>query len=149
MFSCRFIKEGKRTAAGQINNKRRRREHMAAEYTEYDYVAASTVDVSELEPLDAETEKIMKGELGTGLKLSLFYYAFIFAIPILNWFAPDFMFSRMWGGMTYAWFLTGIIAMAMAFIIAYAHTTLYEKRLQNYQGGFGTSAGKSEGRNIG
>lgn len=121
---------------------------MANEYSEYDYVAAGTIDVSELPPLDAETGKIMKDEFSTGFKLSLLYYAFIFAIPILNWFAPGFMFSRMWGGMTYSWFFTGIIAMAMAFIIAYVHTTLYEKRIQKYQNN-GSSLGKSEGRNIG
>ncbi|MFT9849771.1 DUF485 domain-containing protein [Aneurinibacillus sp. REN35] len=122
---------------------------MASEYTEYEYVAAGTIDVSELPPLDPETDKIMKDEFSTGFKLSLFYYVFIFTIPILNWFAPDFMFSRFWGGMTYSWFFTGIIAMAMAFIIAYLHTTLYEKRLQKYQGSTPSSLGNSEGRNIG
>lgn len=104
---------------------------MAGEYSEYDYVAADTVDVSKLEPLDPETKRIMKGEFSTGLKLTLFYYIFIFAIPILNWYAGSFMFSRMWGGMTYSWFLTSVVAMAMAFIIAYVHTTLYERRLKN------------------
>lgn len=104
---------------------------MAGEYSEYDYVAADTIDVSELEPLDPETRKIMKGEFSTGIKLTLFYYVFILSIPILNWYADGFMFSRMWGGMTYSWFFTSIVAMAMAFIIAYVHTTLYEKRLKN------------------
>lgn len=122
---------------------------MAAEYTEYDYVAAGTVDVSELKPLDRETERIMKDELGTGFKLTAFYYAFIFMIPILNWFASGFMFSRVWGGMTFSWFLTGIVAMAMAFIIAYIHTSLYEKRLQKYQGSSSSSTDRAEGRNIG
>ncbi|MGM0863261.1 MAG: hypothetical protein ACQEWF_01130 [Bacillota bacterium] len=104
---------------------------MAGDYSEYDYVAAETIDVSELEPLDPETRKIMKGEFSTGIKLTLFYYVFILSIPILNWYADGFMFSRMWGGMTYSWFFTSIVAMAMAFIIAYVHTTLYEKRLKN------------------
>jgi len=104
---------------------------MAGEYSEYDYVAADTIDVSELEPLDPETRKIMKGEFSTGIKLTLFYYVFILSIPILNWYADGFMFSRMWGGMTYSWFFTSIVAMGMAFIIAYVHTTLYEKRLKN------------------
>lgn len=106
---------------------------MAAEYTEYEYVEAGKIDISELPPLDAETDKIMKKEFSTGFKLTLFYYSFIFMIPVLNWFAPDFMFSNMWGGMTYAWFFTGIVAMGMAFVIAYVHTHLYEKRLQNTQ----------------
>lgn len=106
---------------------------MAGEYSEYDYVAAETIDVSELKPLDPETSKIMKGEFSTGIKFTIFYYIFILAIPVLNWFFDGFMFSRMWGGMTYSWFLTGIVAFAMAFIIAYAHTALYEKRLKKYQ----------------
>ncbi|MDZ5473655.1 hypothetical protein SM124_18215 [Bacillus sp. 31A1R] len=120
---------------------------MAGEYTEYDYVEAGTIDVSELEPLDPETRRIMKGEFGTGIKLTVFYYIFILSIPILNWFASEFMFSRMWGGMTYSWFFTSVVAMAMAFIIAYIHTSLYEKRLQkNHDSGQSTTS--SEERRI-
>lgn len=123
---------------------------MAAEYTEYEYVEAGTVDIKDLPPLDSETEKIMKGEFSTGFKLSLLYYLFIFTIPVLNWFAPDFMFSHFWGGMTYSWFLTGIVAMAIAFIIAYVHTNLYEKRLNKYKTNSSTNAGGSiDGRTAG
>ncbi|RSD26870.1 hypothetical protein [Mesobacillus subterraneus] len=120
---------------------------MAGEYQEYNYVAADTIDVSELEPLDPETKKIMKSEFSTGIKLTLFYYVFILSIPILNWYAGEFMFSRMWGGMTYSWFFTSIVAMAMAFIIAFIHTTLYEKRLKKNQSEQSTSP--ADGRRIG
>lgn len=113
---------------------------MAGEYSEYNYVAADTIDVSELEPLDPETKKIMKGEFRTGIKLTLFYYVFILSIPVLNWFAEGFIFSRMWGGMTYSWFLTSVVAMAMAFIIAFIHTALYEKRLKNNQSNHSTTS---------
>lgn len=106
---------------------------MGAEYKEYDYVPAGTIDVSELEPLDQQTEQLMKQEFKTGFKLTIFYYVFILMIPVLNWFATDFMFSDMWGGMSYAWFLTSIVAMAMAFIVAMIHTYLYEKRLKSMQ----------------
>ncbi|WP_243387894.1 hypothetical protein [Bacillus kexueae] len=106
---------------------------MAGEYKEYDYVPAGSIDVSELEPLDSQTDRLMKQEFKTGFKLTIFYYAFILAIPVLNWFATDFMFSNMWGGMSYAWFLTSIVAMAMAFIIALIHTYLYEKRSKELQ----------------
>lgn len=102
---------------------------MAGEYTKYDYVAASTIDIHELEPLDSETDGIIKAELGTGLKLAFIYFSFILAMPVLNWFAGGFMFSRMWGGMTYAWFFTGIIAMLMAFLIAFINIRSYERRL--------------------
>ncbi|CAM3488151.1 hypothetical protein [Cytobacillus oceanisediminis] len=121
---------------------------MAGEYTEYNYVAADTIDVSELEPLDPETRQIMRSEFSTGLKLTVFYYIFILSIPILNWFAGGFMFSRMWGGMTYSWFLTSIVAMAMAFIIAYVHTSLYEKRLKNNQSNSSNPEASSRERRI-
>ncbi|MFC0270749.1 hypothetical protein ACFFIX_04695 [Metabacillus herbersteinensis] len=105
---------------------------MAGDFKEYDYVKASTIDVRDLEPLDSDTSTIMKSEFGTGFKLTLFYFAFIFTIPVLNWFAGGFMFSNFYGGMTFAWFLTGIVSMAMAFIIAFIHTTLYEMRIKKY-----------------
>lgn len=121
---------------------------MAGEYSEYDYVAADTIDVSELEPLDPETRKVMTSEFSTGLKLTVFYYIFILSIPVLNWYAEGFMFSRMWGGMTYSWFLTSIVAMGMAFVIAYIHTSLYEKRLKSKKDDSGSSAPSPEERSI-
>jgi len=120
---------------------------LAGEYREYNYVAADTIDISELEPLDPETTQTMKSEFSTGIKLTLFYYVFILSIPILNWYAGDFMFSRMWGGMTYSWFFTSIVAMAMAFVIALIHTTLYEKRLK--QSHSKQSTAPADGRRIG
>ncbi|RZH98075.1 hypothetical protein EIG99_14565, partial [Staphylococcus condimenti] len=59
----------------------------------------------------------------------------------------EFMFSRMWGGMTYSWFFTSIVAMAMAFVIALIHTTLYEKRLKQSQSEQSTAP--ADGRRIG
>jgi len=91
-----------------------------------------TVDVKSLQPLDRETEGIMKSELRTGLGLSLFYYLFIISIPILNWYLTDLAYTRIWGGMTLTWFLTTIVGMVMAFLIAYIHTKSYEKRLAKY-----------------
>lgn len=92
-----------------------------------------TVDVKDLTALDSETSFIMKSELKTGVGLSLFYYIFIFSIPVMNWFLHDLAFSNIWGGMSLTWFLTTIVAVAMAFLIAYIHTHLYEKRLQMYE----------------
>lgn len=34
--------------------------------------------------------------------------------------------------MSLSWFLTSLVAMAMAFFIAYIHTKLYERRLKTY-----------------
>jgi|GEM_PF-367327 len=104
---------------------------MAGEYKEMDYVEAGKIHISQLERLDSETAQTMKGDFATASKLSAFYFLFIFSIPVLNWFAPDFMFSRFWGGMTFSWFMTAVIGMAMAFILAFIYVYVYEKRLQN------------------
>ncbi len=105
---------------------------MGADYKDYEYVEAGTIDVKDLPPLDSSTAEIMRGEFRTGSKLTLFYFLFIFSIPVINWYAPSFAFSKFWGGMTVTWFITSIVAMAMAFIIAYIHTSLYERRLHKY-----------------
>lgn len=100
---------------------------------DYEYVEAGTIDIKDLPPLDATTNKIMKDEFLTGFGLTVFYFILIFSIPIMNWFAPEFAFKKIWGGMTVTLFYTTVIMMAMAFIIAYVHTTLYEKRLKKYE----------------
>ncbi|OCS87600.1 hypothetical protein [Caryophanon tenue] len=105
---------------------------MAAEYQDYDYVEAGTIDAKDLPPLKPQIKKNMRGELSTGLILATIYFAFIFSIPVLNWFFPDIAFKPFWGGMTVTWFLTTVIGMAMAFIIGGLHTYLYERRLKKY-----------------
>jgi len=100
---------------------------------DYEYVEAGTVDIKDLPPLDPTTHKIMKDEFTTGFSLTVFYFLVIFSIPVMNWFAPDFAFKKLWGGMTVTWFVTTIVMMVMAFVIAYVHTTLYEKRLKQYE----------------
>lgn len=91
-----------------------------------------TVDVKELGLLDKETNYIMKSEFRTGLVLSILYLAFVFFIPIINWHFPEIAFYLLFGGMSLSWFLTSLVAMAMAFFIAYIHTKLYERRLKTY-----------------
>ncbi|MEY9978402.1 hypothetical protein [Lysinibacillus sp. RC79] len=100
---------------------------------DYEYVEAGTVDVKDLPPLDATTNKIMKDEFTTGFSLTVFYFILIFSIPVMNWFAPELAFKKIWGGMTFTWFVTTVVMMVMAFIIAYVHTALYEKRLKKYE----------------
>jgi uncharacterized membrane protein (DUF485 family) len=107
------------------------------EYKEKEYqmtdASVGTIDVSKLKPLDLDTSSIMRSEFKTGLGLSSIYYVFIFFIPIINWFFKDFAFNQIWGGMSLTWFLTTIVAMVMAFVIAYIHTKKYESRLELYQ----------------
>ncbi|MBS7345692.1 MAG: hypothetical protein KIG60_08630 [Caryophanon sp.] len=106
---------------------------MAAEYQDYDYVEAGTVDFKDLPPLDPQIEKNMRGELTTGLVLAFIYFGFIFTIPVLNWYFPEIAFKPIWGGMSLTWFLTTFVTMAMAFIIALVHTVLYERRLKQVE----------------
>ncbi|MFS0575317.1 hypothetical protein AB1K83_06775 [Sporosarcina sp. 179-K 3D1 HS] len=91
-----------------------------------------TVDIRKVPKLDKETNSIMRTEILTGLTLSGIYFAFIFLVPILNWYNKDWAFSNMWGGMSYSWFLTAIVSMFMAFFIAWIHTALYERRIKKY-----------------
>ncbi|MCL1695557.1 MULTISPECIES: hypothetical protein [unclassified Lysinibacillus] len=100
---------------------------------DYEYVEAGTIDVKDLPPLDATTNKIMKDEFTTGFSLTVFYFILIFSIPVMNWFAPELAFKKILGGMTVTWFVTTVVMMVMAFIIAYVHTALYEKRLKKYE----------------
>lgn len=91
-----------------------------------------TVDIRQVPKLDKETNSIMKTEIMTGLTLSLIYFAFIFFVPVMNWYNQEWAFSTMWGGMSYSWFLTAIVSMFMAFFIAWLHTALYENRIKKY-----------------
>lgn len=86
-----------------------------------------TIDIKHLPKLDEKTSYSVRSELLTAVSLSVIYFIFIFSVPALNWFKPDWAFAKMFGGMSYSWFLTTIVAMAMAFIIAYVHTKLYER----------------------
>ncbi len=89
-----------------------------------------TIDIRLLPKLDEETSKIMKSEYRTGIMLTIIYFSFVFFIPVMNWYNREWAFSNMWGGMSHSWFLTAVVAMAMAFLIAWAHTWLYERRLK-------------------
>lgn len=88
---------------------------------------SETIDIKKLPEMDDRTKANVRTELSTGLSLAIVYFIFIFSVPALNWFKPDWAFAKMFGGMSYSWFLTTIVAMAMAFIVAYLHTKLYER----------------------
>ncbi|GKV56580.1 hypothetical protein NCCP2222_25270 [Sporosarcina sp. NCCP-2222] len=86
-----------------------------------------TIHIKELPELDEETKYIAKTEFRTGLSLTIIYFLFVLSVPVMNWFKPDWAFTKLFGGMSASWFLTTIVAMAMAFIIAFVHTKLYER----------------------
>ncbi|PAE29283.1 hypothetical protein CHI07_10030 [Paenibacillus sp. 7884-2] len=86
-----------------------------------------TVDIKKLQNLDRETKYIVSSEFRTGLSLTIIYFIFIISVPVMNWYKPDWAFTKLVGGMSASWFLTSIIAMVMAFVIAYVHTRLYER----------------------
>lgn len=86
-----------------------------------------TIDIKELQKLDRETRYIVKSEFRTGLSLTIIYFLFVISVPVMNWYKPDWAFAKLFGGMSASWFLTSIVAMVMAFVIAYVHTKLYER----------------------
>lgn len=86
-----------------------------------------TIDMKHLKKLDQETTYIIRTEFFTGLSLSIVYFLFVFSVPAINWFKPEWAAIKLFGGMSYSWFTTTVVAMVMAFIIAYAHTKLYER----------------------
>ncbi|MBP2079387.1 hypothetical protein [Oceanobacillus polygoni] len=86
-----------------------------------------TIDIKKLQKLDRETRYIVSSEFRTGLSLTIIYFIFIISVPVMNWYKPDWAFTKLFGGMSASWFLTSIVAMVMAFVIAYVHTRLYER----------------------
>ncbi|MBB4824984.1 uncharacterized membrane protein (DUF485 family) [Sporosarcina luteola] len=86
-----------------------------------------TIDIKELPELDEETKYIAKTEFRTGLSLTIIYFLFVLSVPVMNWFKPEWAFTKLFGGMSASWFLTAIFAMVMAFLIAFVHTKLYER----------------------
>lgn len=86
-----------------------------------------TIDIKKLQKLDVETRYILRSEFRTGLSLTIIYFLFVFSVPVMNWFKPDWAFAKVFGGMSASWFLTTIVAMVMAFVIAFVHTKLYER----------------------
>lgn len=92
-----------------------------------------TIDIKKLQKLDEETRYIIRSEFRTGLSLTIIYFLFVFSVPAMNWFKPDWAFAKVFGGISASWFLTSIISMFMAFIIAFVHTKLYERRENKVQ----------------
>lgn len=94
-----------------------------------DYIVAGKINFNDLEPLDETTANLMKGELRVSNILAFIYGAFIISVPVLNWYVPKIAFAKVWGGMTYTWFASTILAMFLAVIIAAVHMYLYSKRM--------------------
>ena len=88
-----------------------------------------TINYKDLAPLDAETAKNMSEELRISVILSIIYYAFVFTVTVMNFTAPDFMKTKLWGGMTVTWFATSLVSLAVAALIAWVHVIYYQKRV--------------------
>ena len=88
-----------------------------------------TINYKDLPPLDAETAKNMSEELRISVILSILYYAFLLAVTIMNFTAPEFMKTKLWGGMTVTWFATSLVSLAVASLVAWVHVIYYQKRV--------------------
>lgn len=93
-----------------------------------DNAGAAKVNYKDLPPLEPGVNEVMKTEFGISFWLSVIYFIFILGVPILNWTAPDLMKTKIWGGMSLTWFLTSIVAMVLAFVIAWLHVNIYQKK---------------------
>lgn len=88
-----------------------------------------TVNFNELPPLNSETAQAMRSEFSVSFLLAVIYFTFLMSVTILNFTAPDFMKTILWGGMTVTWFATAILALVMATLIAWLHVLYYQKKL--------------------
>jgi hypothetical protein len=88
-----------------------------------------TINYKDLPPLDEQTLDIMGEEIKVSLSLTVIYYVFLFAVTILNWTAPDFMKTILWGGMTVTWFATSLVSLFMAAFIAFLHVWYYQRKM--------------------
>lgn len=89
---------------------------------------SNTIDYKSLKPLSEDVQKVMNEELKISLGLAVFYFVFLLAVPILTFTAPELMRTRVWGGMSLTWFMTAIVAMVLATVIAWIHVHMYQKK---------------------
>ncbi len=85
------------------------------------------IHYKDLPPLDSAIVNRMSKEIKICIWLFIVYAFYLFIVPILNFNAPDFMKTRIWGGMSLTWFLTAIGAKIMAWLIAAIHVYFYTK----------------------
>lgn len=90
-------------------------------------MSGKTIHYNDLPPLDKSITSRMSKEFKVCIWLFLVYAFYLFMVPILNFNAPDFMKSRVWGGMSLTWFLTAIGALIMAWVIAAVHVYFYTR----------------------
>ncbi len=87
-----------------------------------------TTRYEKLAPLDEKTRAIMRDEFKVSCKLTVIYFIFLLMVPILNWNVPKLMKMKLWAGMSLTWFLSSIVAMLLAFIVAALHVYFFQKR---------------------
>lgn len=90
-------------------------------------MSGKTINYKDLPPMDKGVISRMSKEFTVIAWLFVIYAFYLFMVPILNFNAPDFMKTRVWGGMSLTWFLTAIGSMVMAFVIAAVHVYIYTK----------------------
>lgn len=101
-----------------------------------------TIYYKDLPALDPDTAINMKEELSISLILTAIYYVFLLGVTIFNWTSPGLMKTILWGGMSLTWFLTSVVAMVMAVLIAWLHLYFYQQRLARHIRLVNTNAAK-------
>lgn len=85
------------------------------------------INYKDLPPMEDGVVMRVSKELRVILFLFVIYLVYLLLVPILMFNAIDFMKTRVWGGMSLAWFVTAIGAAFMSFGIAGVHVYFYTK----------------------
>jgi len=85
------------------------------------------VNYKDLPPLEENVVIRISKEFKIIILLFAIYALYLLFVPIFMFNAPDFMKTRVWAGMSLAWFLTAIGGAVMSFAIAGIHVYFYTK----------------------
>jgi uncharacterized membrane protein (DUF485 family) len=106
--------------------------------------------------LDMHSEEFLHSLMRKQLKLSiacaLAFLVVLLGLPLANYFFPELMATRVFGGFTLTWFLLGIGFFPAVWVIAWLFIrrsiALEEEEVAEVAGGETEKGGKGEGENF-
>jgi uncharacterized membrane protein (DUF485 family) len=74
------------------------------------------------EPIDVHSEtflrRLMRGQLKLSIACAAVFLSALFGLPLLNYFFPEFMATRVFG-FTLTWFILGVLFFPFVWVISY------------------------------
>src|SRR5262245_49332311 len=74
------------------------------------------------EPIDVHSEtflrRLMRGQLKLSIACAAVFLSALFGLPLLNYFFPEFMATRIFG-FTLTWFILGVLFFPLVWLISY------------------------------